>query len=66
MVIVPIIECNTRLKLPLVRNFAITKNKYPWCTTLSNSHGYFCSFFIELNTLASDTMTSGAQLSKSE
>jgi hypothetical protein len=37
-----------------------------WCTTLSYSHGYFCSFFIELNTLASGTMTSGAQLSKSE
>ena len=28
-------------------------HKYPWCTTLSYSHGYFCSFFIELNTLAS-------------
>jgi hypothetical protein len=66
MVIVRIIECSTRLKIPLVRNFAITKNKYPGCTTLSYSHGYFCSFFIELNTLASDTMTSGAQLSESE
>jgi hypothetical protein len=41
-------------------------HKYPWCTTLSYSQGYFCSFFIELNTLASGTMTSGAQLSKSE
>jgi hypothetical protein len=30
------------------------------------SHGYFCSFFIDLNTLASGTMTSGWQLSKSE
>jgi fructosamine-3-kinase len=36
--------------------------KYPWCTTLSYSHGYCCSFFIELNALASGTMTSGAQL----
>jgi hypothetical protein len=41
-------------------------HKYPWCTTLSYTHGYFCSFFIELNTLASGTMTSGAQLSESE
>jgi hypothetical protein len=41
-------------------------HKYPWCTTLSYSHGYFCSFFIELNTLESGTMTSGAQLSKLE
>ena len=61
MVIVRIIECSTRLKLPLVRNFAITCTKNS--TTLSNSYGYFCSFFIELNTLAP---TSGAQLSKSE
>ena len=36
------------------------------CTTLSYSHGYFCSFFIELNALASGTMTSGTQLSESE
>ena len=41
-------------------------HKYPWCTTLWYSHVYFCSFFIELNTLASSTMTSGAQLSKSK
>jgi len=41
-------------------------HKYPWCTTLSYSHGYFCSFFIELNTLASGTMTFGSQLSESE
>ena len=33
--------------------------------TMSYSHGYFCSFFIELNTLASGTMTSRAQLSES-
>jgi hypothetical protein len=31
-----------------------------------NSHGYFCSFCIELNTLSSSTMTSGTQLSESE
>jgi len=36
-------------------------HKYHWCTTLAYSHWYFCSFFIELNTLAS-----GAQLSESE
>ena len=41
-------------------------HKYPWCTTLWYSHGYFCYFFIELNTLVSGTMTSKAQLSKSE
>ena len=41
-------------------------HKYHWCTTLAYSHWYFCSFFIELNTLASGTMTSGAQLSESE
>ena len=35
MVIVRIIECSKRLKIPLVRNFVITKNKYPGCTTLS-------------------------------
>jgi hypothetical protein len=32
---------------------------------LSYSHGYFGSFFIELNTLASGTMTFGAQPSES-
>jgi Fe-S cluster assembly iron-binding protein IscA len=41
-------------------------HKYPWCTTLWYSHGYFCYFFIELNTLVSGTMTSKAQLFKSE
>ena len=48
------------------QNSSQNLHKYPWCTTLSYSHGYFCSFFIELNILASDTMISGAQLSKSE
>ena len=48
------------------QNSSQNLHKYPWCTTLSYSHGYFCSFFIELNTLASGTMTSGAQLSESE
>ena len=32
----------------------------------SNTFLWFCSFFIELNTLSSGTMTSGAQLSESE
>ena len=41
MVIVQIIECSTRLKIPLVRNFAITKNKYPGCTTLSYAMSIF-------------------------
>jgi hypothetical protein len=51
----------------LLLNRSQNLNKYPWCTTLSyNSHGYFCSFFVELNTLASDTKTSGVQLSGSE
>ena len=48
------------------QNSSQNLHKYPWCTTLSYSHGYFCSFFIELNNLEPGTMTSGAQLSKSE
>ena len=48
------------------QNSSQNLHEYPWCTTLSYSHRYFCSFFIELNTLASGTMTSGAQLSESE
>jgi hypothetical protein len=48
------------------QNSSQNLHKYPWCTTLLYSHGYFCSFFIELNILASGTMTSGVQLSKSE
>ena len=48
------------------QNSSQNLHKYPWCTTLSYSHGYFCSFFIELNTLASGTMISGAQLFESE
>jgi hypothetical protein len=35
-------------------------------TTLSYSHGHFFPFCIELNILASGTMTSGSQLSESE
>ena len=48
------------------QNSSQNLHKYPWCTTLPYSHGYFCSFSIELNTLASGTMPSGAQLSESE
>jgi hypothetical protein len=47
------------------QNSSQNLHKYPWCTTLSYSHGYFCSFFIELNTLTSSTMTYGAQLFES-
>jgi hypothetical protein len=48
------------------QNSSQNLHKYPWCTTQSYSHGYFCLFFIELNTLASGTMSSGPQLSESE
>jgi hypothetical protein len=48
------------------QNSSQNLHKYSWCTTLSYSHGYFCSLCIELNTLASGTMTSWAQLSESE
>ena len=42
------------------QNSSQNLHKYPWCTTLLYSHEHICSFFIELNTLASDTMTSEA------
>ena len=47
------------------QNSSQNLHKYPWCTTLSYSHGYFCSFFIELNTLTSGTITYGAQMFES-
>ena len=48
------------------QNSSQNLHKYLWCTTLSYSHGYFCSFLTELSTLTSGTMISGAQLSESE